>query len=348
MSRLSALCTLALALAILCTSTLALAQEAPAPLSEDQQKIFMSSKQDQAAQKLLGVNAKYEGRSYLAGDEWNLHLFQPHIKDIGGGYMGVGADQGYLLIGWAKPELAWLVDYDEAVIATHRLHRAFFLHAKTPEEFINLWKNGAWDEANKAINAQWKGRERQEALSIYRSKWRSRIYVRLRRLSKTLTAAKVPSYLTDQAQYDYVRNLIKNGRVRVMVANLLDKRGVKGVGEAAKQLNVPIRTLYLSNAEEYWSYPKQYRENIATLHFDERSRVVRTLSTWSTNGDYRYAIQSAMEYVDWLKGGVWKVYGMIPRRKLEGKDDIDFIDFKTKFFERKAAKKARPPKKKSK
>lgn len=347
MSRLTAIRAFALSFALLCiSSTLATAQEAPAPLSEAQQKIFMSSKEDQAAEKLLGVNAKYEGRSYLAGDEWNLHLFHPHIKEIGGGYMGVGADQGYLLIGWTKPELAWLIDYDEAVIATHRLHRAFFLHAKTPEEFVNLWKNGAWKEANAAINAQWKGRAQKEALSIYRSKWRSRIYVRLRRLTKTLKAAGVPSYLTDQAQYDYVRGLIKNGRVRVMAANLLDKRGLKGIGAAAKELNVPIRTLYLSNAEEYWAYPKQYRANIAALHFDERSKVIRTLSTWSTNRDYRYAIQSAQEYVEWLKGGVWKVYAMIPRRKLEGKDDIDFIDFKTRFSERKSAKKSKKSNKK--
>ena len=86
----------------------------------------------------------------------------------------------------------------------------------------------------------------------------------------------------------------------------------------------------IKDAEEYWNYPEQYRKNIQALHFDERSYTLHTLSTWSTNKDYRYAIQPSLKYAqllthDWVK----KVYYMIPRRKLEGPEDIDFMEFDT-------------------
>jgi hypothetical protein len=59
--------------------------------------------------------------------------------------------------------------------------------------------------------------------------------------------------------------------------------------------------LYLSNAEEYWDrYSKTYRANIRALPFDDRSVVLRTLLTWSVNMDYRYNVQRASNYVEWL------------------------------------------------
>jgi hypothetical protein len=46
---------------------------------------------------------------YWVGNECALHGFYQDIKGLGGGYIGIGSDQAYLLLGWARPRLAWLI-----------------------------------------------------------------------------------------------------------------------------------------------------------------------------------------------------------------------------------------------
>ena len=116
-------------------------------MTAEQRSIFYGAKEDPPAKELLGVNEDYAGRSYLAGDEWNLHLTHEHIKDSGGIYVGVGADQGYLLASWAQAEYAYLIDYDARVVLTHKIYRSFFLRSKTPKEFVALWKKSSTDKA---------------------------------------------------------------------------------------------------------------------------------------------------------------------------------------------------------
>lgn len=323
-------------MACLCFGALgsvAVAQEssvsATGPLSDSAKTVFMGSKEDPPAKKLLGVNESYEGRSYLAGDEWNLHLYYPYIKDSGGGYMGVGSDQGYLIMSWTKPKLGWLIDYDPLVVETHKIYRVFFEKAKTPDEFFALWKKSNRKSSLKLLEEKLGKDKNYKLIRRVFKDWRVKIYRRHSRVRRIMKKEKIPSYLTNQASYDHVRNMVTQGRVRTMVANLLDDEGLVGIGAAAKKLGVPIRTLYLSNAEEYWKYPKQFRKNIAALHFDDKSYTLHTLSTWTTNKDYRYVLQPSLKYVEWLKRDwVKKIYYMVPRRKLKGPEDIDFIVFK--------------------
>ena len=294
----------------------------------DQKATFWGSKEDPAAKKLLGVNEDYEGRSYLHGDEWNLHLYYPHIKELGGGYVGVGADQGYLLMGWTQAEYGWLVDYDPLVPLTHKVYHAFFMEAATPKEFLAFWDAKNKDKALAAIEKHHGDHEHIKQIKRIYTDWRKRIQIRHRRVNRRLRKEKIPAYTNNQEQYDHIRGMIATGRIRPMLANLLDDEGLTGIGEASKKMNVPIRILYLSNAQEYWKYPDQFRANVASLNFDERSYTLHTLSTWSTNKDYRYVLQPGLNFQEWMAAEwVPKVYRMIPRRKLEGEDDIDFIEF---------------------
>ena len=57
-------------------------------------------------------------------------------------------------------------------------------------------------------------------------------------------------------------------RIRRMTVDLTRNKGVKGIGDAALDLGVPIRVVYLSNAEQYWkTYPEQFRDNMLALPF---------------------------------------------------------------------------------
>ena len=95
--------------------------------------------------------------------------------------------------------------------------------------------------------------------------------------------------------------MLEEGRIRPMLANLLDDAAIAGIAEAARQLEVPIRVLYLSNAEQYWRrYDPQYRQNIAALPFDAEAVLLRTLLRVSIDKDFHYNVQPAENYAQWV------------------------------------------------
>jgi hypothetical protein len=95
--------------------------------------------------------------------------------------------------------------------------------------------------------------------------------------------------------------MLREDRVRSMLVNLNDAAGMQGISDVAKDLDVPIRVLYVSNAEEYWkSYENQFRANIAALHADDQSLLLRTKLLWEFNRDYQYIVQPLDNYRTWL------------------------------------------------
>ena len=138
-----------------------------------------------------------------------------------------------------------------------------------------------------------------------------------------MDTAGVPSFLTDQEHYDYVRLMLEQRRVRPLLVDLLATDGLVALGEASKALGVPIRVLYLSNAEQYWKrYPKQFRANITALPFADDAVVLRTLLSQAINEDYRYNVQPAANYEEWLErpfvGNVYQIVRGGPKATPEG------------------------------
>ena len=270
------------------------------PLTPSKLAIFTASPEDDPVDVRLGVTKERRGKHYLAGNEKTPQAFYPYIKDVGGGYVGVGSDQAYLLIGWARPEVAWLIDYDRDVVDIHAVYALFFEHADTPAELLALFDEEHKQRATDLIRAAHEGERGDHLAMLYRQN-RGWIRRRLQGLSRRLAKASIPSVFDDQATYDYVRSLLEAGRVRPLLANLLEDGGVKGVAGAAQRMGVTVRVLYLSNAEEYWkAYPQNFRDNIAALPFADDATVLRTLLIWDVNQDYRYNIQPARNFLEWL------------------------------------------------
>jgi hypothetical protein len=253
---------------------------------------ILAVSEDRPADRLFGISEHYEGRHYLAGDEWNLQVFQPHVAGRGGAYLGVGSDQAYLFIGWSRPELAWLIDYDPWVVRLHAIYLRFFLAAATPEAFRRLWSVDGAVEA-RALLAQGLAEAQAASLVALYTQSRGAIERRLTRLCRRLGVA---SYLDDPAQYDTVRGLLRRGRVRALVADLLGSVALRSIAQTSRELGHPIRVLYLSNAEEYWTYARAFRENIRALPADERSVTLRTISSSYLNQDYLYNAQPLVDF----------------------------------------------------
>ncbi|MBL9100695.1 MAG: hypothetical protein JNL82_07050 [Myxococcales bacterium] len=290
----------------------------PAPLADDARAVFLGSPEDEPPVELGGVTAERKNQHYVSSNERTLEAFHPRIRGLRGGYLGVGSDQSYLLIGWARSELAWLIDYDPVVVDVHAVYHALFAAADTPAAFRDLWRVEHKAAAVAAIKARYEPREARRRELLYR-RYRARIAKRLDAVIAGMTAAGVPCFLTDDGQYAYVRDLVRQGRVRSLVADLTQTTAVRQLAAAAERLATPIRVVYLSNAEEYWNtLPANFRDNIAALHVDDSSVVLRTLLTWEKNQDYRYNAQSARKYKQWLaQPWVRTIYDVVRRKQFD-------------------------------
>lgn len=296
----------------------------PSPLPESERTIFFGTLSDEAPEDRESVAGIDNEKHYVAGNEQRLDAFASTIANKGGGYLGVGSDQAYLFIGWARPELAWLVDYDPAVVDMHTVYRAFLRSAETPEAFLALWDASAKEQALAAIrNEPGSGKRHVRAYGRNRG-W---ILRRLKMVAATMRAHETPSFLTDPEQYAFVRELVLADRVRALVADLKGDGAIQAIGTAARDLGVAIRVLYLSNAEGYWSrYRAKFRRNIAALPFDEQSVVLRTLLIWHVNADYRYNVQPALNYVQWLaRPFISTVYDIVHDRPEPTKTELNFF-----------------------
>ena len=272
----------------------------PTPLAASQRALLLRTPGDPPPEHLAGVTEARAGQHYVTGNEHGLDAFHERVRGLGGGYLGVGAEQGYLLLGWSRAELGWLIDYDPVVVEMHAVHHALFLAADTPERYLELWHKVHRGEAIAILRAAYPGAAGEARLDLYR-RHRARVARRLDELAAHMQAAGVPSFLTDPGEYGHVRALISGGRLRTITADLTRRGAVRRIAGVARRLGVAMRVVYLSNAEEYWErLPDEFRDNLAALPVDERSVVLRTLLTWEHNRDYRYNLQPLPNYRRWL------------------------------------------------
>lgn len=270
------------------------------PLTAEERQILQSSPEDPVPKLLLGQAPGLEDKHYVVGNEWRLDLYHAKLQGLGGGYVGVGSDQAYLLIGSQRPAVAWLIDYDQQVVDVHRLYHTFFKDAATFEAFRALWTPDGQAQALQVLERELAQDPQKKALLRLYRKVRAKVDKRLTKVQKRYAQAGVPCFLDDTATYSAVRELVRAGRVRALRVDLLAKVGLQGIGAAARKLGVPIRALYLSNAENYWPYSKQFRANVQALPMDDKSLVVRTVSTWGQNADYVYNLQAGKTFQAWL------------------------------------------------
>ena len=214
------------------------------------------------------------------------------------------------------------------VVDLHQVYALMFAMVDTPDEFLKLWTT---PEGKKKVLAMLE-EEYPELSDRYRYRKaylraKPRTMRRLGYLYERLGQAGVPSYLTDQATYDYVRDMIASGRLRALRADLTGGEAVQGIAGVLESLGIPLRVMYVSNAEQYWRYEKDFRANIASLSFDEESVVLRTMAAHRSNGDYRYVLHDARDYQKKVADPkIYRVYQFVPLTPIKGRDHIPFIE----------------------
>ena len=261
-------------------------------LSESQRAIVNGITWDLPPEVLNAVLKENEGGHFLFSDEKHPEMFRETIENLGGTYMGIGTDQGYVFIGWQRPTLAFLVDYDPWVVIVHKLYMALFKACDNGDCILSYFEDP--EKGREFIKSNDDLSDR-ETLAIFKDAQRG-ITNRLRNIRRM----KEKTFMNDADTYNYIKQLIEGGRLTTYQANLLGDRAFASTRDAMQKLGAKMTVLYLSNAEQYWRYSDQYRKNMSELDYSDNAMILRTIATKPINGDYRYSAQKADLFKSWI------------------------------------------------
>jgi hypothetical protein len=269
------------------------------PLPAAHRKLFENLPRDPKPEGLV------RNSHYWVSNEFSHFLWRDEIKDKGGAYLGVGTDQNFLLAGWARSELIVIVDFDLAIIHLHRAYASMFERAKTPDELIAFWSSDSEDRVNAILDEDYAGSEELDAIKRAYRVGRASVSARLRGVKKRYSERGVPTFLTDQDEYDHIRKLWQNGRVYAVRGDYTANNTLVAVGKALEEADFELEVFYLSNVEQYIEYTPEVRRNILGLPFADDSVVLRTLG-WKGFGvvegeTYHYALQPGQNFIGWLR-----------------------------------------------
>ncbi len=213
--------------------------------------------------------------SYVVSNEPRQDLWLPFIRNLGGGFVGVGADQTFTFISTARSQWAWLIDYDRVVVRLHATLRAIVLESETVEDFLHHFTRKQKPKTKAMLRRVVPKAHRKMAIDVFH-KIRPVLQEHYQRCAKA--PPKRPCWLSSPARYRHIRLLHQQGRIIALGGNLLSKGAMLSIGASAKKMGVPVRLYYPSNADDLWPLSDQYRANVLALPFDDRSVVIRTIS----------------------------------------------------------------------
>jgi hypothetical protein len=284
-------------------------KETPAVPKVDMQAEFFSSPEETLKPTI------WDTGDTTVTNEDRLEIYEPHIKGIGGGYFGVGSIQNFTLAAWARSEYIWLMDFTHIVVAANKIHTAFLKRLKTPAEHREMWdKKKSLVAVDKILDEEFKGNPELAFIKASYRKASPYLQATFKILDKVQKKRPYRFWLNDQEQYDYLKKLAMENRIRALRGDLNGEITVRGIAASARKMGVPMRILYYSNAEEYFrGYKPTFKASFGQMPVDEKSLVVRTISfdktrfRWaadselSTDRGFHYSLQPAAEFLEQLK-----------------------------------------------
>ena len=85
-------------------------------------------------------------------------------------------------------------------------------------------------------------------------------------------------------------------------------QAMREIGAISQELNEPVRVLYFSNAEQFFTYTPQFVENVRSFRTDERSIVLRTFrargATYPARDRWHYVVHPMAGFLERLGSGL--------------------------------------------
>lgn len=254
-------------------------------------------------------------RHYMWSNERRHDLFFGQLAGLGGGYVGVGADQNYTLAAAATAKVLWLLDLDPAVVRVHKLYSALISEAETPDALVALFERPALPAVKAAIERRAKA-DSSSLVELYLT-YRGDLHDHLRKQRE-----RAHTWLGDAAKYATIRGLAQRGRIVARLGDLNGPRTMQQIAQAARAAAVPVRIIYLSNAESWFSYRREFRDNLRALPLDERSLVLRTVKSevlrYPTGDIWHYNAQHAQHFTTRVAGPGYHMIDYVMLDAVEG------------------------------
>ncbi len=263
-----------------------------APLSAEDREIFLAGPTD---------GGEPLPNHYVQSNERRHDVWFPYVEGIGGAFIGVGPDQCYTVAAAQGAELMFILDIDHMVVDVHNNYGVLLGVSETPEQLHQRFDESEQDATIALLEeayADADAKTRRLRLQTYRAS-RETIFRHLKHVIERNQGDTQTSWLSNPDYFEHIRTLYRNGRVRVMDGDLTGADTMTSIGVAATKLQVPIRVLYLSNAEEYYTYSKQYVANVTGLPGDAESLVLRTIynKQWEhADSLWNYQVQPLASY----------------------------------------------------
>jgi hypothetical protein len=237
---------------------------------------------------------------YIQSNETRHDLFFPYIEGIGGAFIGVGSDQSFTMVAHAKSELLFMMDIDYRVVDLHRIYAVLVPRAESPQALVDMFLEANAESTGAVLQEAFKDEEPARLKKIMTGfrVGRETVYRHLLRVIRRERDGKAVSWLSDPEKFAHMQKLYEAGRVRVMTGNLAGASSMRTAAAAAEALGVPVRVLYMSNAEEYFKYTPDFVANIDAMPLDDKSVVLRTIynKNWVHADLWAYQVQPLEDF----------------------------------------------------
>ncbi len=227
-----------------------------------------------------GAKKNLTADHYIFSNERRIDFFEPYLRNIGGGYIGVGTDQNLTLAAWAKSEYVWLIDFDPYSVRVNEMHLSILKRCPVYECFRR-----SWDSRNHSTTWNWirEDYEERENFAEYKEVFdyasrREHIPSRLNELQFMTRNFGFQSFHNRIEDYDHLYSLAIRNRIRPVKGDITKIGTFRHITNISKEMQLVIRIFYTSNAEDYFSFNQEYRENVISIPSDEVGYHVRTLS----------------------------------------------------------------------
>lgn len=287
---------------------------------------FLISATDEIKQK-----AKLFADHYPSSNERRIDLFRSHLEGIGGAYVGVGTDQNFTFIAWARSPVAYLMDFDSVIVYVNRLHFLFLRESTDYATFKKYWSRANRRETAELIRQRLgNAPDYEQYLQAYEVAMRgfSGVPDRLQELEWMTAHFGFRSFHNDDGDYQFIRQMVLDGRIQAVLGDMNGETTFREISKSAERLNIPIRLVYLSNAEEYFRYPQSFRLTIQNLYTDDKGMIIRTVTSGAKEFGYpegekfvethpfHYNLQNIKKMAVWMRDAphpLW-VYDMLKKR----------------------------------
>lgn len=245
------------------------------------------------------------GEHYPVSNEWRHDLWQPSIQDIGGIYVGVGADQGYTLAAMQNASLALLVDFDPVVPLVHRMYSVLIPASDSPAALAARFSTAQARETRAMIETGLAGDPQLPAILRLFDRTRARW---ARYMGAVMRSRYGSTWLGDATLYARVRTLFQNGRIVARNGDVTAATTLRDIGRVSQEFGVPVRVIYFSNAEQFFPYTPDFTLNMQGMNTDARTVVLRTFrhrsATYPAGDRWHYVVEPFTGFRERLEGGL--------------------------------------------